>query len=303
MMSLKSTLSVRSRRALAAAALSPVIAVLLLPGAAVGDDKLPSGAEVMDRYVESTGGQAYTRIRNRVRKGVIEDITNEYASFKVYEAEPNKSYHIIEAEIYNFERGTYGDVSWARMPSGAHLKSGPLKDQEMLDAFFHMPLKWREVIKEVKCTEIVEFEGERCYKLVVTPKVGEDEIWHIETKTGFLRGVTREVHGRKLSRITTDYKEVDGILYPHRIDRKADETSYGPMFIHSIEHNVALPADRFEPPPEVRELIEEEKAKAKEAEQGDSSKPTVGKTDQGTGAAKSTKEPGGNEESRGKKPD
>jgi hypothetical protein len=55
-----------------------------------------------------------------------------------------------------------------------------------------------------------------------------------------------------------DYKEVDGILIPHRSETDVAGTKRL-LTIHSIEQNVDLPEDRFHPPADVQKLIDAKK--------------------------------------------
>ena len=53
-----------------------------------------------------------------------------------------------------------------------------------------------------------------------------------------------------------DYRKVDGILYPFRVIKNYSGETNSIMKYESIEHNVDLPANLFELPPQVKELLE-----------------------------------------------
>lgn len=223
------------------------------------DEELPSGADVIDKFVKSTGGrQAYLRIKNRVRKGRIEDVRTGLLKLALYEAEPNETYYRTEGEWGVSEQGTHGDIAWMQIPrDGPRVLQGQIREKALLQSFFHMPAKWREVVKEAKCTEITQFQGKQCYKVVMTLNTGDKEIWYIEKDTALRRGRSETFRGREvLTFVMTDYKEVDGILYPHRLERIAGKRKFGPIIYESIEHNVDLPKDRFDPPETIVKLIE-----------------------------------------------
>ena len=67
--------------------------------------------------------------------------------------------------------------------------------------------------------------------------------------------------------IFKDYREVDGVRMPYRIERVRRRQPVGPIVFTSIKHNVDLPPDRFEPPAAVRELLEKRKAAEAEGEE------------------------------------
>ncbi|MFH1748669.1 MAG: hypothetical protein ABIG44_16665 [Planctomycetota bacterium] len=57
----------------------------------------------------------------------------------------------------------------------------------------------------------------------------------------------------------SDYKPVDGVLIAHqaRVIVMGGERL---MKTESVEHNVKLPKDRFELPPEIKDIIKQQKA-------------------------------------------
>jgi hypothetical protein len=68
--------------------------VVLCTAAAVAQNALPSGASVLDRYLEVTGGRAaYEKRQTEIRTGAME-MTGKGLRFTstIYRAAPNKSY-------------------------------------------------------------------------------------------------------------------------------------------------------------------------------------------------------------------
>ena len=53
-----------------------------------------------------------------------------------------------------------------------------------------------------------------------------------------------------------DYKRVDGVLFSHKATRKSSGQEVL-VITKSIEHNVDIPADRFNLPDDVKALVEE----------------------------------------------
>lgn len=235
-------------------------------------DKLPSGEKIMDDYVRNTGGKAaYKRITNRVMKGKFSvPATGMTADFVEYGAEPNYSYSRMEmGQMGAMQRGTDGEVAWEVVPMmGASLKTGAERDLMIREAFFHMPLEWRKLYKEAKCVDLAEFEGEKCYKVVLTPKTGDELTEFFEQDTGLLRGIEMSVEtmmGKMpVTVILQDYKEVYGILYPHTTTQKVSGQEMV-ITVESIEHNVDMPKDRFKLPDEIVALIEKQKDAEKDA--------------------------------------
>ena len=52
-----------------------------------------------------------------------------------------------------------------------------------------------------------------------------------------------------------DYKRVDGLLIPHNIQAFPEGGGSEDVTITSVEHNVEMAADRFDLPPEIKDLL------------------------------------------------
>lgn len=225
------------------------------------DEKLPSGASIMDEYVRRSGGEAaYKRIKNRVRMAKA-DSPNGVTKVMSYEAAPNRLYIESVVPRGQIRMGTDGIVAWRDGYMGPSVFAGDERDDKLLTSFFHMPFKWREIYTQADCTEVVEIKGKKCYKVVLTPKRGTPQTRFIAVDTGLPlakeRTVTVPIGKITVRTYMDDYRPVDGILYPHR----AVQTVTGQMDItivtESIEHNVDMPADRFAIPPAVAALLQE----------------------------------------------
>lgn len=243
---------------------------VIMPGhrVAYAQDPLPSGAEIMDRFVEVSGGkEAWLKLKNRVQigsmempRGPQETITLEMT---MYQAEPAESYFTRSGGEMEFETGTHNGMAWSVLGGRARIEKGESLKRTLHEAFFHLPVKWREVFTEAKCEEEIEFDGEACYRVKLTSDVGEEE-WYFSKETGLHRGTDRHKETRRgnirLRMIFKDYREVDGVRLHHRVERVQRRQPVGPIVFTSIKHNVDLPPDRFEPPAAVRELLEKQKA-------------------------------------------
>lgn len=247
---------------------------------AIAGDKLPSGAKVMDNFVKSTGGKrAYQRIKNRVSKGKFTMPAMGMTMDLVrYQSEPNKLYTRMESEAMGMtvEQGVAGDVAWTVAMMGPQLLSGPQADGMKREAFFQNQVEWRRVYKEAKCVALTEFDGTDCYKVELTPNAGFSETAYFEKDTGLQRGSESVVENPmgevKIITKIKGYKEVDGILLPHRIEQKmllGGNSQEMVISFDSIEQNADIPKDRFELPEQVAALV---KAKEKEGDKDASAK-------------------------------
>ncbi len=247
-----------------------VLRSLVLPAACMisvgrpvhADQELPSGASIMDEYVRRSGGEeAYKRIKNRVRRTVVES-PNGVTKVVSYEAAPNRMY--VESTLPRglVRTGTNGEVAWRDGYMGPSLFKGEERDHRFLASFFHMPVQWRDIYAQAVCTETAQIQGRKCYRVVLTPKRGTPQTRFVAVDTMLLLAEERTGTG-PIGKFTIvlymdDYKRVDGILYPHRVVQSVPGQMDITIVTESIEHNVEMPADRFAIPPAVAALLEKE---------------------------------------------
>ncbi len=243
----------------------------------LAQNPLPTAEQILDRFIEVTGGkEAYLKIENRVRQGTMEiprGMNNKLVmDVTMYEAEPAETYYIRSTSADSrFETGTHDGMAWSIGPGGrARVIEGDALKRALHEAAFHSPVKWRDVYQQAKCEEEIEFEGELCYKVKMVWDLGEEE-WYFSKETGLWRGRDWHMETRRgnirLRMIFKDYREIDGISLPYRIERVRRSQPLGAVVYSSIEHNVELPPDRFEPPQAVQELLQEQEPSASDGEQ------------------------------------
>jgi outer membrane lipoprotein-sorting protein len=151
-----------------------------------------------------------------------------------------------------------GEVGWAVLPFMGKTEPEEMAEDQVKQlknqADFKGPLvdyKTKGNTVELLGTE--EVDGTPAYKLKVTRADGDVDILYLDEEyfVEFKSEVTREVQGQEMT-ITTDigdYKEVDGLLFPHSMDMafgggEVQQT----VTINSIETGVELPDDRFSMP-------------------------------------------------------
>src|SRR5262249_36051553 len=107
-------------------AVRAALGVCLL-AATAGAQGLPKAEEVLDKYVEATGGKAaYEKIKNQVLHGTVELGGAVKGPMVSYHAPPNKMYVEIELQgLGKIEQGTDGKVAWERSAlAGARILNG-----------------------------------------------------------------------------------------------------------------------------------------------------------------------------------
>lgn len=239
-------------------------AVLAFAGGATlrADDTLPKAETILDHYIEVTGGKAaYMKRKNEVETGTVE-IVGQGLKGKMtrYSADPDKTYFVIEFDaIGKMEQGSSGGVAWEKSAmTGARVKSGEEKSQALREGTFNSQLNWRKMFSKVETAGMETVNGEECYKVILTPAEGKPETTFYSKKTGLavksVATVVSQMGEISAEVLVSDYKDFDGVLMPSKMIQKAAGAELA-MTIESVKTNDSIPADKFDPPADVKALV------------------------------------------------
>jgi outer membrane lipoprotein-sorting protein len=248
-------------------ALIAAVAMFQAPqsGLRAAEDELPKGATLIDQYVKATGGKAaYDKVTNRVTKAKMEIARQGIKlSVTIYAARPNKVYTILESDaVGKVEEGCDGTNVWANSDiKGPEVREGKVRSSGLRTATFERFVYWRSVYGKAECTGVATVEDKPCYKVVLTPKEAKSEdllTVYIDKESNLVRKVETKVVTAAgtipVEAYLSDYKKVDAILVPHKwVTKLLGQERV--MTIESMKQNVKLPADRFDPPADVKELL------------------------------------------------
>ncbi|MFQ5655687.1 MAG: hypothetical protein ACE5GW_13280, partial [Planctomycetota bacterium] len=234
---------------------------------------LPEGQALLDRFIEASGGkEAFEKIKNRVTRGTVELVGMGFTGSMIsYSAAPCHHYEAIEfSGMPKAEKGTDGAVAWERNARGVKVLAG-LERAIFLRTSTMPPYEsYKLHYSKVECTGTETVGEHPCYRVMMTPNEGEPETWFFDREKGLLRAMHMPYPapmGSVLIKISLqDYREVDGLLLPHRVENKLPGAVFA-INVTTMEHNVEMPEDRFAIPEDVKALLEMERAKkASEAE-------------------------------------
>jgi hypothetical protein len=223
---------------------------------------LPKGEALLDKYIEVTGGKAaYAKIHSEIMTGTMEfPAMGLKGKLTAYSAEPDKQYWEVDLEgVGKMQEGVNGDIAWANSAmQGPRLKDGAEKTESLLKARFNADLKWREIYKSAETVGVETVDGKECYKVVVTPKSGNQNTRWYDKESSLLVKVTA-VTATAEGDIQTDttvggYRKEGDILWPHKMTVKAGPMEFA-MSIETVQHNPEIPKDKFELPSEVKALL------------------------------------------------
>ena len=239
--------------------IGPLLIVLIAVGSALAD--LPTGEEVMAKRNEALGGEAaLARHHNSLMKGKM-SISGVDMAATIYSASPNFLYTLFESEmIGRMESGCNGEVAWDMSTmQGASVKEGEELEKAIFQAAFSPELRWRERYTNVDVQAEEEIDGTACYKVVLTPTVGDTTTAYVDAET-WLIVRTETVSNSDMGSISivsnpSDYREVDGVKVPFSVKIVLMGAQEMTTTLDSVEFNVEIPEGLFDLPAEIQELI------------------------------------------------
>jgi hypothetical protein len=235
-------------------------------GGLVLAQSLPKAETILDHYVEVTGGKAaYEQHKTEVLRGTIafpaQGLTGQLTR---YSAAPDKEYSVVElGPIGKIESGVANGIAWEKsVILGPRVKNGDEKEQAVRESRFNSPLEWRKVYSKVETAGVETAEGEECYKVVLTPPSGKPETQFFSRKSGLLVKTTATAASQmgeiNVEVTVSDYKSFGGVLMPTRSKQKAGGQELE-VSVTGVGVNEAIPPDTFNPPADVKALIDKAK--------------------------------------------
>lgn len=245
--------------------------VMLTTSASVmAEDTLPSAEQLLDKYVEVTGGKAaYQKLTTQVRTGKMEMAAmGQTIKLEIYTKAPNKMAQIAESEAMGkTQMGCDGEHVWMDSPmmGGAQLLDGERAEMTLAAAMFNSDLNWRERYTKVETVGSETIDGIPCYKLVRTPKQGEPETVFINKETNLIE-MTQTKAQSPMGEIDiearySDYKKTGDITSAHKTVQKMAGMEQVITF-DEVKYNVEIDPKLFTPPDAIKEQIEKQKASA-----------------------------------------
>lgn len=230
---------------------------------AFADDALPPAQTIIDRFIQVTGGRAaYEKRTSEIMKGTVEmGAQNIKGTVTRYSQPPDKSYTLMELDgVGKIEEGAAGGVVWENNPmTGPRVKSGDEKAQGLRDAVFNGQLNWQKMFSKAETVGVETVNGEPCYKVLFTPIDGKPETTYYEKKSG-LAVKTTTVASSPMGEFPveedlSDYKSFDGVMVPTKMVQKVAGQEFV-ITVQTVTANQPIPEDRFNPPPEIKTLLD-----------------------------------------------
>jgi len=242
-----------------------VLSLMLLawPAAAADEVVLLPAEKVIEEYLEATGGRdAYEKHSNMKMVGTFSmPAMGVTAPLTSYQMAPNLSYTLIESQAFGtIESGSDGTVTWEKtMMTGGKIKEGEEKAVADRQGTFNLLLNWQDFYTAAETTGKEEVDGQLCYVVVMTPKVGSPETswFNIETKLLLKSSMTMttDMGQVSLDNYPSDYREVGGILVPFQAKQVLMGVQEMVITTESLEWDAEIPEGTFALPDDIMALM------------------------------------------------
>jgi zinc protease len=223
---------------------------------------LKTGEAVLDNYVEATGGAAaYAKMHNWIMKGSMSmPAMGIKGAVTIYAAEPNKLAMSTDlGGVGKVAEGSDGTHAWTfSAMQGPQIKKGEELADSLREAVFHKDIEWRTIYSSAELNGVEDVDGKPAYKVILTPKTGKPETQYYDKASGLMvrhQSVRKTAFGDiPVDVSVSGYRKECGVTLPHSsVESVAGQKIE--LQIDSVECNASLPADAFQPPAEVKALI------------------------------------------------
>ena len=213
---------------------------------------------VINSYLEAIGGKAaMAKIHSRVVKGTFSmPDMGMSGDMEVYTQTPDKYRANIElGGMPPSSNGVNGDVAWDLNPmTGPRILQGAERDVRMRQTRIDPLLDWKQLFSKAEVTGDGTAQGKPCTKLLLTDAAGVSTTMCFDKETKLLASMEVDLAGQTVRTDFSDYRKVGDVMAAHKMHISMPQFSFD-IIATSIENNVAIPAEKFELPPDIKALM------------------------------------------------
>lgn len=217
----------------------------------------PSAEEVLDQHVKAIGGEAAAKkLKTRHIKANFEmPAMGMTVDLDIISKAPDKLLTTITIPNMGVNQEGYdGKVAWSKNPfAGVTEKSGAQLEQARAQADFYRDVEIKDRLTDLKHEGTKTVDGEECHVISGKDKSGNTERMFISKKDHLIKqivstipdaaGTTMEATMRM-----SDYKKVDGLMVPHKIQMVEPAQAAFVMTFTSVKHNEPVDDSKFAKP-------------------------------------------------------
>lgn len=237
-------------------------ALLLAPATpAVSQDALPSGREVVNRFIDAIGGKdAIMAQGGRHMMGSFSIPSQGIGgALDVYAQPPNRMLVKVTIDgIGEIKTGYDGTTAWAMNPMvGPQVLDSLQLRQLQQQADFYSSLYPESQIASLETVGTEPFEGVSCYNVKVTTTWGETYNEYFDVETGLQVGSRRKQESQmgaiETVAVASDWRVIEGMKVPF----KSVQRTMGIEQLITVDSVsvLAVPDSVFALPPEIQALI------------------------------------------------
>ncbi len=210
-------------------------------------DTAPTVAAILVKYTEAIGGKdAWNKIESRSIKADIE-FFGSTTQWNLHAKSPNKRRTEVElGPLGLFIDGFDGTTAWSKNQSGIKIKEGDELSRVKKEGDFRREIRLKELYPDLAFKGTEEFGNEKVYILESKPTPTSSERFSFSSKTGLLvRELSKSKNAEgiegEVETSHTDYRDIDGIKYPHvnktKISAGGQEIFNVEFKVKAIKHN------------------------------------------------------------------
>ncbi len=224
-----------------------------LPAAPQSSLSPPTVEQILTHYVRALGGEEnYHKLKTRIMKGVIHTAgSGEAGSIEVYQAAPDRgmSSTYIPGDK-PMRRGYDGTKGWFVDPDeGPQEATGESLAPIKTEFDFYRNLRLKETYPQMTYVGTETLGGRTAYVTEAKSEKGGSDKFYFDSQTGLLlRRDAFAPDGGIQQTIYSDYRAVDGIQYPFRV-QISDPAEFEIVIEYTeIQHDAPIDASRFAMP-------------------------------------------------------
>jgi hypothetical protein len=218
----------------------------------------PSAEEVLDQHIKALGGEAAAKkLKTRHIKANFEmPATGMSADLEIISKAPDKLLSMINIpNMGEIQEGYDGKVAWSKNPFGGGVteKSGAQLEQTRAQANFYRDVEIKDRLKDLSHEGTKTVNGEECHVISGKDQSGNTERMFISKKDHLIKQVVSTIPDAggtpmEATLRLSDYKKVDGIMVPHKIEMVEPAQAAFVMTFTSVKHNEPVDDSKFAKP-------------------------------------------------------
>jgi hypothetical protein len=218
--------------------------------------QLPRVGQILDRYIQATGGRAaWENIHSRVSTGVVDIPGLQLAgTAEMYERAPNLALVKMVVGGSVFLEGFDGAVGWSSDPKdGLQEQRGAQLAATRRESDFRFPLDFRRLYQTVSAARNEKIGGRPVYVIDATPREGgQPDHAYFDAQTGFLVRMVIQHHDddgsvQPFEEDYGDYRLVDGVKIPFLIHQSGAQVDFT-IRLKEVRQNVDVDDTQFSEP-------------------------------------------------------